>query len=287
MDSFLMFDNRSAFTSLETILFIREVIEVHPEHRQAIFEKICDSFENIRSHLVIRVALWILGEYATTQKDIERAFDVIKRNVGALPLFVPKDLDQIDGESDKNQGASASTGPKVITKTIILPDGSYGTETIVVDDPMKAKAQGSKSTDDNYPLRRALINTEDDFVSSCLAITLTKLAIKTKKNLSSKYNQMAVDAILIICALMKGHQKKRYDPDSKQRMQVCLRILSNPHGLQGLSSIESILIDQGKKVFAKFLETHSNLTPLSGKKGKKAGEESLLITQPDEGIVFR
>jgi hypothetical protein len=27
------------------------------------------------------------------------------------------------------------SAPKVITKTIILPDGSYGTETIVVDDP--------------------------------------------------------------------------------------------------------------------------------------------------------
>jgi coatomer subunit beta len=66
MDSFLMFDNRSAITSLETILFIREVIEVHPEHQTAIFEKICDSFEDIRSHLVIRVALWILGEYATS-----------------------------------------------------------------------------------------------------------------------------------------------------------------------------------------------------------------------------
>jgi coatomer subunit beta len=64
MNSFLMFDNRSTFTSLETILFIREVIEVHPEHRQVIFDKICDSFEDIRSHLVIRVALWILGEYA-------------------------------------------------------------------------------------------------------------------------------------------------------------------------------------------------------------------------------
>ena len=42
MNSFLMFDNRSTFTSLETILFIREVIEVHPEHRQVIFDKICD-----------------------------------------------------------------------------------------------------------------------------------------------------------------------------------------------------------------------------------------------------
>jgi coatomer subunit beta len=74
MDSFLMFDNRSTFTSLETILFIREVIELHPEHREAIFMKICDSFEDIRSHLVIRVALWIIGEYADNQNEVEKAF---------------------------------------------------------------------------------------------------------------------------------------------------------------------------------------------------------------------
>ena len=94
---------------------------------------------------------------------------------------------------------------------------------------------------------------------------------------------MAVDSILIVCSLLKGHQKKRFDPDSKSRMQLCLRILSNPHGLQSLSSVESVLVDQGKKVFAKFLESHSKLTTV--KKGGK--DETLLITQPDEMIVFR
>jgi hypothetical protein len=29
---------------------------------------------------------------------------------------------------------AVDTKPKVITKTIILPDGSYGTKTIVLDD---------------------------------------------------------------------------------------------------------------------------------------------------------
>lgn len=132
MDSFLMFDNKSSFTSLETILFIREVIEVHPEHRQAIFDKICDSFEDIRAHLVIRVALWILGEYASSQKDVDRAFETIKRNIGALPIFAPITTEQT-GEESKDQ-SMAPTGPKTITKTIILPDGSYGQETIIVDD---------------------------------------------------------------------------------------------------------------------------------------------------------
>lgn len=99
MNNFLMFENKSAFTSLETILFIREVIEIHPEHRQYIFDKICDSFEDIRSHLLIRVALWIIGEYATNQEEIDKAFDTIKRNIGSLPLTKP---DQEDGAS-KNE----------------------------------------------------------------------------------------------------------------------------------------------------------------------------------------
>ena len=64
MKSFLKFEGKSTFTSLETILFIREVIEVNPEHRSTIFTNICNNFAEIRSHLVIRVALWIIGEYA-------------------------------------------------------------------------------------------------------------------------------------------------------------------------------------------------------------------------------
>lgn len=41
MRSFLKFEGKSTFTSLETILFIREVIEVNPEHRSVIFTNIC------------------------------------------------------------------------------------------------------------------------------------------------------------------------------------------------------------------------------------------------------
>ena len=113
---------------------------------------ICDSFEDIRSHLVIRVALWILGEYATSQKDVDNAFETIKKNIGPLPLFA---LDYGTPDSAKEESKDSNAGP---------------TTTIEVYN--------------NFPLRKALINTEDDYVSSCLAMTLTKLAVKAKKNLS-------------------------------------------------------------------------------------------------------
>lgn len=181
MDSFLMFDNRSTFASLETILFVREVIELHPEHRESIFMKICDSFEDIRSHLVIRVALWIIGEYATNENEVEKAFETIKKNIGSLPLLKP------DEEKEEDSKQQQNAGPKVITKTIILPDGSYGTETIVIDDPMKAKAlQALNQSEDQFPLRKSLTMNEDDYLGSCLCVTLTKLVLKMKKYLKQK-----------------------------------------------------------------------------------------------------
>ena len=54
------------------------------------------------------------------------------------------------------------------------------------DDAAKMAAKGENEA--NYlPLRKALISTEDDYLASSLAITLTKLAIKSKKNLSKTY----------------------------------------------------------------------------------------------------
>ena len=36
MDSFLMFEKKGSMASLETIIFIREIIEVYPEHKTTI-----------------------------------------------------------------------------------------------------------------------------------------------------------------------------------------------------------------------------------------------------------
>lgn len=153
----------------------------------------------IKSHLVIRVALWIIGEYAETNEEIQQAFQTIKKNIGSLPIFplVTEDLDIPAQQSEE------AKEPKVITKTIVLPDGSYGTQTIVVDD-QKSKAFLNSQDECSYlALRNALVNADDDYLASCLAVTLTKLAIKAKKRLSLSYKAMSVDSILIMCSMLK------------------------------------------------------------------------------------
>lgn len=91
----------------------------------------------------------------------------------------------------------------------------------------------------------ALVQSEDDYLQACLAVTLTKLAIKTKQKLSLSFKQMSVDAILIICAMLKERQqitqakdalalKRQHslDQDNLQRMQLCLKLLTKPDQLK-------------------------------------------------------
>lgn len=129
MDSFLQFEKKGSMASLETIIFIREVVEIYPQHRQQIVKKLNNILDEIQNHLVLRVAVWIIGEYAISQEEVDAAFQALKTNVGSLPIFTAPTEDE---ESKKNE--EKNQGPRIITKTIILPDGSYGTETINLDE---------------------------------------------------------------------------------------------------------------------------------------------------------
>lgn len=262
MDSFLMFEKKGSMASLETIIFIREVIEVYPEHREMIVGKLCSLLGDIKNHLVLRVAIWIIGEYSIKTPEIDLAFESIKLNIGSLPIYPAVEEEKKDAVPEENKG------PKYITKTIILPDGSYGTETILAEDASK-----QLNTEDQMPLRKSLKSAEDDFLASCIAISLTKLAVKCKKNLAiQKYNQLAMTSSLIICALLKN-PRKQVDLNNTQRMHLCLKILTNPKLLKSVSGVQKILADQGKKIFQKFLEGNSRLI-----KEQREAEDKLIVT---------
>jgi len=150
--------------------------------------------DNIKNHLVLRVAIWIIGEYSISNSEISTAYQTIKRNIGTLPIFEAQNDDEKDGQK--------KAGPKMVTKTIIMPDGSYGTETIYIDE-----GQQDVQEEAIMPLRKCLRSAEDDFLASCVAISLTKLAVKCKKNLKIKeFNSMSIESSLIICALLKSNR---------------------------------------------------------------------------------
>jgi len=108
-----------------------------------------------------------------------QAFQAVKKNVGSLPIYPKPNEDEEEAKVEEKKDSE----PKVITKTVVLPDGSYGTQTIVVDEEVKSNMIALDECS-YLPLRNALVNSDDAYLASCLAVTLTKLTIKSKRNLS-------------------------------------------------------------------------------------------------------
>lgn len=69
---FLGDSNNSA--AVDVISFVREVVEKFPDLRSSIIEKLLQTFNEIKSGKVFRGALWIVGEYCTTQEGAPPVF---------------------------------------------------------------------------------------------------------------------------------------------------------------------------------------------------------------------
>lgn len=66
-------------------------------------------------------------------------------------------------------------------------------------------------------------------------------------------------------------------------MQMCLKILTDAKLLSSVNGVLKILADQGRRIYQKSLAGSSRIM----KEAKAKDEKKLIITQPDETIVFR
>jgi len=68
MGNFLTFESPQLITtSANTAMFLREVIERKSKYREALFMKLTSVFDEIRGPPVIRMAIWMLGEFAESK----------------------------------------------------------------------------------------------------------------------------------------------------------------------------------------------------------------------------
>jgi hypothetical protein len=101
-----------------------------------------------------------------------------------------------------------------------------------------------------------------------IAVALTKLVMKTKKQLRS-VGEKASASIIMICQLLRRHEKKGCDPESRQRMQLCLKLLMNP-GKASFKQIEELLLLHSRRILSLYLENTVDLDFLDKNKGKDA-----------------
>jgi coatomer subunit beta len=216
LEKCLLYNSRNTFIN-EQITIIKDLFKIYGNAYNTEFLNIVvKTFEDINSPEILQASIWLLAEYANDIDSLRRVFDLIMKNIGDL------NLELVEKKNEK----VVTMEKKVITKTVILPDGTYGTQTIEVDpyEYMKQK--------ENTKYLRTFILETNFFFSTNLIEALTRILIcifyKDESEHKGVFNKYYVNTIEIICAILKIKSDKIYiDPDNASRVNICLSSLIN------------------------------------------------------------
>jgi coatomer subunit beta len=260
-------------TSLQVATFVRAIVEDHPPLRPTLLPKLLDSITDVTSPPVMCVVLWILGEYTPPEDAIE-TFDAICKEVGSTP-FVLEDSTKRQPEDGEEQPVQ----PKLVTKNVVLADGTYATQTSYSTAPKAAP-------DDNTPkLRKLIVNQADIFVAETFASALTKLLLL----FATPDKPRTAKAILMLCAITRLAEsnggslasnlaQRSSASDCQERCALCCRGLLDP---KTCDLLKPILLTDGKKQLSQYLLN------LQASQPKKDKNDTIPKTQPDDLIHFR
>ena len=234
--------------------------------------KIIKLFEEIEQYEIMETCIWILANYSTELPLLKETFDLIMKNLGDLDFenYENEDILQNTDESKKSDSSK-----RTITKTVVLPDGTYGTVTEILD------VKEIKKQKENKYLRKFLLETTFYF-SANLVSGLTNIVFKMKKLGFDKYNVYYFNTINIICSILKMKSKLVYkDPDNTNHIQMCLKFL--------LTNNDTIYDEWNQ-----YMQKYENSLKIEQDKSKKEEEEIYLKknkdiknNQPDDFISFR
>jgi hypothetical protein len=224
LEKCLLYDSKNTFLD-DQIMIVKDLFYIFTEkdsnhnYSSEFVSKILNCFEDINSSEILQSCIWLVAEYTNDIKGIKKVFDLIMKNMGDLNL-------ELLGESSDNmelsQNSTNLTEKKTISKTVILPDGTYGTQTIVIDPSDYNKHKETKF------LRKFLLETNFFFATN-LAVALTRMVINLYYldiDTQETFKTYFYNTINIICAILKINSEKIFkDPDNISRITMCLEFL--------------------------------------------------------------
>jgi coatomer subunit beta len=262
--------------SADVLIFIREAIEKFPSLRSLIVEKLLESFPAIKSTKIHRSAMWILGEYAASAKEVIEVFDVIQQTLGEVPIVeIEQKKLSAENNADGEQQNGTSTSPVVTTSTKITSDGTYATQS-AFSVPQAPKKE-------NRPPLRQYLMDGDFFIGTTLAATLTKLVLKyfEWEDKEIERNRVCTTAMLIMSSIMhlgkSGFPKKQITNDDLDRIFLCLKTLS-----ERTPEIVGVFKEACREALAGMLTAQTE-EELQEKKSKK---KQAAKVQADDPIAF-
>lgn len=260
--------------SADVLIFIREAIEKFPNLRSLIIEKLLEAFPSIKSTKIHRSAMWILGEYAASSKEVLEVLDVIQQTLGEVPIV---EIEQKKLNAENSSESEQQNGPSAVTSssTKITSDGTYATQS-AFSVPIATKKE-------NRPPLRQYLMDGDFFIGTTLASTLTKLVLKyydwELKDIER--NRVCTTAMLIMSSIMhlgkSGFPKKQITNDDLDRIFLCLKTLS-----ERTPEIVQVFKDSCREALANMLTAQSD----EEQQEKKSKKKQAAKVQADDPIAF-
>lgn len=271
--------DQNATLSGDVINFVREVIHSNPPLRESIIRQLLDSFFQIRVSRVMRVAMWILSHYCTSEDEEQSAIAVIKQSLGDLP-FAP--LSSEEGDDPSGTGHNSSGGA---SRPAVLADGTYATQSAGGEGALAAKASAAAESANAIPTLRSLIMGGDFFIATCAISALTKLVIRSasRGGSSAALNALSADVMMYVCGIIRfgksGAIAQGLDNIAQERLCCCLSMLSEPHNTE----LQKTLVDETCEAFSSVLAETAKLAP------KKEEEENEIKAkqQADDLLTIR
>jgi len=266
-----LMDFLSTDGSMQVIIFVRAIMEQYPELRSSILSKLLTTLSEITSRNVMCVCLWILGEYCDTSDILQEAFSDVTTQLGEPP-FVKTKVEEV--KKDKEE-------PKLVTKNVILADGTYATQTVYTE------AKREKHEDTTPSLRKMIVGG-DVYLGSIVSSTLTKMCLRASYLLEAvAVKDMVVKSVLAMCGIVKmaencnaAHQSNQ--ADCKDRVTLCIRVLLDPVANE---KFKDIFLTQGRSTFSHFLASVKEREGAGSK--DSASKETTPVAQADDLIHFR
>jgi coatomer subunit beta len=268
-----LMDFLSTDSGMQVVIFVRAIVEQYPTLRAPLLTKLLSTLDEITSNQVLCVCLWILGEYSETIESITETFEAVTEQAGEPPFVL---------QSKEKEAAekSESSAPKIVTKNIVLSDGTYATQSVYSE-------QKTVAHDSMNSLRRMLIDG-DVFLAEVLASSLTKLCLRASEFPEMDgilLKKMTAQTVLIMCGIVKMAEvtvaaQRSSLSDCKERVTLCCRALLDAKAGELL---KPTLLKDGKARFAQFLKILKDKEASDN----KAKEEAIPATQPDDLIHFR
>lgn len=211
IDKICQFNLNSQYKE-EYCSFIKELFFYNKDDSSELYSELQRVFENVSNHEMQIMCLNLLSEYHLFDKNsLKSTFELIERLVGTEELIL-KDSSEME-RNDKKENTF-----KTVTKTVVLKDGSYGTETV--------KLNTVEIKEKNY-LRENLL-TKNYFFSSAVVVSITKIFFYFVNNskFNDDFNKYYFACLNLLSNIIKIESPYVFkDENNVERISICFDLV--------------------------------------------------------------